>query len=124
MVLQAGAEHDVLLVEDDDDTRELVRAWLVELGFRVRTAVEGRAGIDAACTAPPRFALVDIGLPGVDGYEVVRAVRECVGRRIYMVAITGFTAPADCAKALESGYDAYLAKPLSKAALQRVLNNR
>jgi CheY-like chemotaxis protein len=118
------AEHDVLIVEDDDDTRELVRGWLVELGFRVHTEVEGRAGIDAACAGPLQAALVDIGLPGVDGYEVVRTVRAKLGRKLYMVAITGFTAPADVAKCLESGYDAYLAKPLNKAALQRVLNNR
>jgi two-component system, sensor histidine kinase len=123
MVPQAGAEHDVLVVEDDDDTRELVRAWLIELGFRVRAEVEGRAGIDAACEHPS-IALVDIGLPGVDGYEVVRTVREKVGRKIYMVAITGFTSPADVAKCLENGYDAYLAKPLSKDALKRVLNSR
>lgn len=118
------AQHDVLVVDDDEDTRELVRTWLVELGFRVRTESEGRAGIEAACAEPLKAALVDIGLPGVDGYELVRAVRERLGRRLYMVAITGFTAPADVAKCLEGGYDAYLAKPLSKAALQRVLNRR
>lgn len=123
MVSQAGAGRDVLVVEDDDDTRELVRGWLVELGFDVRTAVEGRAGIAAACEQPT-VALVDIGLPGVDGYEVVRTVREKVGRKIYMVAITGFTSPSDVAKCLESGYDAYLAKPLNKDALKRVLNRR
>ncbi len=117
-------EHDVLVVEDDDDTRELVRSWLVELGFRVLTETEGRAGIEAACATPLKAALVDIGLPGVDGYEVARAVRAKLGRKIQLVAITGFTAPADVAKCLEGGYDAYLAKPLNKDALKRVLNSR
>jgi CheY-like chemotaxis protein len=124
MVSQADAGHDILVVEDDDDTRELVRAWLVELGFRVRTEFEGQAGIEAACAEPLRAALVDIGLPGVDGYEVVRRVREKLGRKLHMIAITGFTGGADVAKCLESGYDAYLAKPLNKDALKRVLNNR
>ncbi|HEY6877805.1 MAG TPA: response regulator [Polyangiales bacterium] len=124
MVAEATTTHDVLVVEDDDDTRALVRGWLRELGFQVRTEVEGQAGIEAACATPPAIALIDIGLPGVDGYEVVRAVRERLGRKVYLVAITGFTAPADCAKALESGYDAYVAKPLTKAALSRVIANR
>jgi CheY-like chemotaxis protein len=124
MALDTSASKDILLVEDDEDTRELVRRWLIELGCSVRTEVEGQAGIDALCEQPPQIALVDIGLPGVDGYEVVRAVRQKLGRKIYMVAITGFTAPADCAKALESGYDAYLAKPLNLASLQRVLAQR
>lgn len=124
MSRESGAAREALVVEDDDDTRELVRGWLVELGYRVRTESEGRAGIEAACADRPGIALVDIGLPGVDGYEVVRTLRERLGRAIYLVAITGFTAPADCAKALESGYDAYLAKPLNMASLQRLLARR
>jgi CheY-like chemotaxis protein len=122
--MPASTKHDALVVEDDDDTRALVRAWLIELGYEVRTESEGPAGIEAAVGAPPTVALVDIGLPGVDGYEVVRTLRERLGRSIYLVAITGFTSPADCAKALESGYDAYLAKPLNMASLQRVLARR
>jgi DNA-binding response OmpR family regulator len=119
-----GDTHiDALVVEDDDDTRELVCAWLVELGFKARAATDGQAGIAAAVANPPAVALIDVGLPDLIGYEVVRTLRAQLGRSVYLVAITGFTAPADCAKALEAGYDAYLAKPLSLAALRRVLSN-
>jgi two-component system, sensor histidine kinase len=115
---------DALVVEDDDDTQRLVSAWLRELGFRVRGETDGQRGIAAALESTPSIALIDVGLPDMDGYQVVSALREKLGRQIYLVAITGFTAPADCAKALEGGYDAYVAKPLSLAALRRVLANR
>jgi CheY-like chemotaxis protein len=67
--------------------------------------------------------LVDIGLPGLDGYGVARSVREKLGRSVYMVAITGYGQPDDRTRALEAGFDLHLIKPIDIAVLERLLSH-
>lgn len=115
----------VLVVEDNEDTLELVQMWLRNLGHVVEGANDGVSGLETALTMRPDVALVDIGLPGLDGYEVARSVRASeLGRDIYMVAVTGYGRPEDRARALDAGFDAYIVKPLDVAGLKRALEPR
>jgi signal transduction histidine kinase/CheY-like chemotaxis protein len=113
--------HDLLLVEDNDDSRELLSLLLRERGHRVRTAADGGLGVQAALAARPDVMLIDIGLPVLDGYGVAQRVREAYGKAPYLVALTGYGQPEDRARALASGFDEHLTKPLDLKALDRLL---
>ncbi|HEX5660625.1 MAG TPA: hybrid sensor histidine kinase/response regulator [Polyangiales bacterium] len=113
--------HDLVLVEDNDDSRELLSLLLREYGHRVRTAADGLCGVDVALAAQPDVMLVDIGLPGLDGYGVARRVREAYGSVPYLVALTGYGQPEDRARALASGFDEHLTKPVDIKALEKLL---
>lgn len=117
---QVGREDalDVLIVEDDLDIRDAV-SWLIEeWGHSVRTAPSGELGLEEILRRPPDVAIVDIGLPGMDGYEVAERVRAALGDATpRLVALTGFGADRDRARCERSGFDAHLAKPAEPAAL-------
>jgi len=112
----------VLLIEDNDDAREALRAGLELAGHRVTVAADGASGIDRAMTVQPDVAVVDVGLPGVDGYDVARRLREKFGRDIVLVALTGYSQPEDRRRALDAGFDVHLPKPAGVDDLARVLN--
>ena len=116
------AARDVLVVEDNEDARTALCELLALGGHRVRAATDGVAGLAAVLAAPPDFALVDIGLPGLDGYEVARRVRaaENGGRHTMLVALTGYGLPEDRERALAAGFDLHLVKPVSMAALEQL----
>ena len=114
----------VLIVEDGKDTRDslgmLIEAW----GHQVFYAANGPEGVDRACNEHPDVVLVDIGLPGFDGYQVARTIREhCPACReeVRLIALTGYGQPADRAMALASGFDAHVLKPVEPAALREML---
>jgi len=117
----AGPPRHVLLVEDNVDGREALRALLELGGHRVDVAVDGPSGIDAARRVAPDVALIDIGLPGLNGYQVAQALRAAGGRRIRLVALTGYGQPEDRQRALDAGFDAHLVKPVDVDELTRVL---
>jgi PAS domain S-box-containing protein len=113
---------DVLIVEDNADGREALRALLEVWGHRVAVAEDGAAGIELGRSGRPEVALVDIGLPDMEGYEVARALRAAPGeRRLYLVALTGYGQAEDRERALEAGFDAHLVKPLDPDMLVRLL---
>jgi signal transduction histidine kinase len=112
---------DVLIVEDNEDSRELLATILKKRGHKVFTAEDGPSGVEAALARKPRVLLVDIGLPGLDGYGVARKVRAALGREVYLVAITGYGQPEDRQRALEAGFDLHLTKPVDIGAIDRVL---
>ena len=115
----------ILLVEDNADGREALRSLLELLGHHVEVAEDGHRGVELAFTARPEVGLVDIGLPGIDGYEVARRVRaEPGGRDILLVALTGYGQPEDERRALEAGFDAHLVKPVDPDVLERLLAAR
>lgn len=118
-----GAGRDVLVVEDNEDARAALAELLQLAGHRVRTEADGVAGLAAALARPPEVALVDVGLPGLDGYEVARRIRAsgAAGRGVRLVALTGYGAPEDRQRALDAGFDRHLVKPVSLAALAEVL---
>ena len=115
------AGQTILLVEDHADAREALQTLLELDGYEVVTAAEGLAALDLARTMQPDIALIDIGLPGLDGYEVARRLRAAEGPRLILVALTGYSQPQDRRDAEAAGFDAHLVKPVDPADLTRLL---
>jgi CheY-like chemotaxis protein len=108
----------VLLVEDNPDTAESLTMLLELLGHRVRAAHDGVAALDAARANIPDVMLVDIGLPGMDGYEVARRVRRDPQLKdVVLVALTGYGREEDKQQAMAAGFDYHLVKPVAPDAL-------
>jgi len=120
-VSATSATRRVLIVEDNEDAREALRLALTLDGHHVLEASDGREGIDLALGERPHVALVDVGLPGIDGYEVARRLRAVTSGRPYLVALTGYGQPEDRTRALASGFDAFMVKPVDPEALRDVL---
>ena len=118
----ASAEpRRVVVVEDHDDIRDLLAAALRRRGHDVVTAANGEDGVRAIAKTRPDIALVDIGLPGIDGIEVARRARREVGRSTRLVAMTGFGQDAVRAQALAAGFDDFLVKPIPVGTVERIL---
>jgi signal transduction histidine kinase len=105
---------DVLLVEDNDDGRRMLREVLESAGHRVTEAVDGPRALERATDGAFDVALIDIGLPGIDGLEVARRLRRMGPRlaKTLLVAITGYGAPQDHARSREAGFDLRVVKPV------------
>jgi signal transduction histidine kinase/CheY-like chemotaxis protein len=128
----AGARHEagreerrrILVVEDNDDERELLRSLLEDAGHEVTVAATGPDGLAAFIEADPDIALLDIGLPGMDGYELARRARALrPDRPALLIAISGYGSARDERQASLAGFDAHLRKPFSPAALLRLLRS-
>ncbi|WP_375773866.1 response regulator [Archangium gephyra] len=112
----------ILLVEDNPDIRETLKDLLELHGHRVQEASDGRSAVDLVLSERPQVALVDIGLPELDGYKVAELVRASAGgAATRLVALTGYGHPEDRKRALEAGFDAHLVKPVSSDDLSQVL---
>jgi len=112
----------VLLIEDNADSREMLKAALEMSGHTVYDTSDGRQGIEAADRWGPDVAVVDIGLPGMDGYEVGKRLRARPrGDRLLLVALTGYGQPADRQRSEEAGFDVHLVKPIDPGRLERAL---
>jgi two-component system, chemotaxis family, CheB/CheR fusion protein len=108
----------IVLIEDIEDNREMLKEILELDGHQVISAIDGMSGLDAILESKPDVALIDIGLPMIDGYEVARRVRRdpsCA--KVRMIALTGYGQQEDIAKALDAGFDAHLVKPVDPARL-------
>jgi CheY-like chemotaxis protein len=119
------AKAKVLIVDDNQDALELMRDALEVAGYEVQTAAEPAAALVRAAEMKPDVALVDIGLPVMDGYQLAGRLRELPGlERIKLVAVTGYGQAADKARASAAGFDEHLVKPVSldvlDAALERL----
>jgi signal transduction histidine kinase/CheY-like chemotaxis protein len=110
----------VLVVDDDPDSREVVREVLEQAGAEVATAASTREALDAFRAAPPDILLSDLGMPEQDGYDLIRRVRALDptrGGRVPAAALTAYTQAEDRHAALTAGYQSYLAKPIDPAEL-------
>jgi two-component system CheB/CheR fusion protein len=108
----------VLVVEDNPDTAETLAMLLELLGHHVRSVYDGIAALEAARSSPPDVMLVDIGLPGMDGYELARRVRRDPDLdRVVLVALTGYGREEDKKRSMAAGFDHHLVKPVSPDAL-------
>jgi two-component system, cell cycle response regulator DivK len=108
----------VLTVEDHEDNRRIVRDLLTSVGYEVIEAVTGEDGVRLADTERPDLILMDIQLPGVDGYEATRQIKANPDlRHIPIVAVTSYALSGDELKARQAGCDAYITKPFSPRAL-------
>ncbi len=115
----------VLVIEDDPDLGEGLRKLLELAGYAVELAGDGPSGIERALARRPRVALVDLGLPGLDGYGVARRLRSLVPREeMSLVAISGLSRPEDIGRAVASGFDDYIEKPVSFDRLDAVIGTR
>jgi CheY-like chemotaxis protein len=115
----------ILLVEDNEDARVTLRKLLEARGHIVEEAAGGSSGITKVLDWRPDVALVDIGLPELDGFELARAVRSAAaGAQVYLVALTGFSDHRDRQLALQAGFDAHLVKPVRLDQLNRLLEER
>jgi CheY-like chemotaxis protein len=111
----------VLVVEDNPDGREMLRALLAAWGHQVEAAADGAEGVRKAVAWRPEVAVVDIGLPKVDGYEVARRLRAALHGRVRLIALSGYGTPEDRAEALASGFDVHLTKPADPEVLCRLV---
>jgi signal transduction histidine kinase len=104
---------DILLIEDNDDGREMMATMLTTCGYTVRHAADGLQGVQLATMYRPEVALVDIGLPGIDGCEVARRLRsQDETRGMRLIAVTGYGLAEDQRRVLEAGFDLHLVKPV------------
>jgi two-component system cell cycle response regulator DivK len=108
----------ILVVDDHEDNRRILRDLLRSAGYEVAEATTGEDGVAAAKARTPDLILMDIQLPGIDGYEATRRIKADESlRRIPLIVVTSYALSGDDAKALAAGADAYVAKPFSPRAM-------
>lgn len=121
---QRPGPRRVLIIEDNDDARQMLHAALELGGHEVREARDGATGLAAAAEARPDVALVDIGLPDIDGYEVARRLRsDRANGRITLIALSGYGQPVDKQRATDAGFDVHLTKPVAPELLKSAMEN-
>lgn len=121
-VARSDGPLSILIIEDNADVRSMLKTLLEFAGHRVEVAADGLKGVEMIETQHPNVALVDIGLPGLNGYELARKIRaddDC--RDVFLVALTGYSQPSDRQRALASGFQAHLAKPVDLEQLRQIL---
>jgi two-component system cell cycle response regulator DivK len=107
-------QNRILVVEDNTDNLELVRFLLERSGYQVLEAHDGRMGMDIARQELPDLILMDLSLPGVDGWTAARELKADPNTAsIPLLALTAHTLPGDRNRALESGFDGYISKPIN-----------
>src|SRR5262249_53291987 len=113
----------VLIVDDNEDAAESLAMLIEVLGGQARIALNGLAGLQAVTEFRPDLVLLDIGMPGIDGYETCRRIRlDPFGRDVLIVALTGWGQEQDKRRAIDAGFDAHLTKPADPAVLERILS--
>ncbi|MGH8742093.1 MAG: response regulator, partial [Burkholderiales bacterium] len=113
--------RQVVIVEDLQDTRLSLQRLLENEGHTVHTASDGPSGLATILQVQPDVALVDVGLPGLDGYHLAERLRSA-GLRTYLVALTGYGMGEDKNRARDAGFDAHLTKPASMAYLLKLVS--
>jgi signal transduction histidine kinase/ActR/RegA family two-component response regulator len=114
----------IVVVDDNADIRDLLQIKLKKLGHDVETAADGQTGLQRIVSARPDVAIIDIGMPGLDGYELARQLRQTLSKEILLIALTGFGQSEDKEKAAAAGFDEHLTKPIRAEDLQRIFVRR
>ena len=108
----------ILVIEDHDDSRRIMHDLFTSSGYKVIQSDDGLEGVDAAVSHRPDLILMDIQLPGIDGYEATRRIKANEDlRKIPIIVVTSYALSGDDNKAFEAGCDAYVAKPFSPRGL-------
>jgi signal transduction histidine kinase len=121
MVPAGRRRRRVLVVDDNADGREALRTMLEASGHAVAEAADGPAGVRLAVEWAPDVALIDIGLPAMDGYEVARRIQARLGGLVRLVALTGYSDPGARMRAVAAGFEAHLVKPAAPEEIERLL---
>jgi CheY-like chemotaxis protein len=112
----------VLVIEDSLDTLEMLKLWLSTVGCEVLIAAEAREGVRLATDQPPDLIISDIGMPEVDGYELMRTLRKTPGvEHVPAIALTGYAREEDRELAIAAGYNAHISKPANMARLLHLI---
>ncbi len=112
----------VLIVEDNDDNRETLERLLEIWGYRVDTAADGHAGLHAALAELPDIAIIDVGLPGLDGHQIARELRAAPGgTNVFLIALTGYSGRDEELRAYNAGFDVHVVKPVDADDLASLL---
>jgi DNA-binding response OmpR family regulator len=111
----------ILVTDDNRDAAESLAILLRMAGHEVRIAHDGSAALDVALSFHPRLALVDIGMPRLNGHEVARELRRRVGRTMRLVALTAWGQPTDRRLTKAAGFDEHFVKPIEPAQLDELL---
>jgi signal transduction histidine kinase/ActR/RegA family two-component response regulator len=123
-VAASGAPRRVLLIEDNEDAREMMAALLELLSCEVLSASAGPEGIALAAARQPGIAFIDIGLAGMDGYAIARALRaDPATAQIELIALTGYGSDDDRRRAFEAGFAHHFTKPITFEKLQLALSS-
>jgi CheY-like chemotaxis protein len=115
------ARWRILLVEDNVDARQMLQMLLTLAGHEVDSAPDGISGLEKAAARRHDVLVIDLGLPGLDGYEVARRLRADGRAELGLIALTGYGQPEDRQRALAAGFDAHVVKPVDPAHLATVI---
>jgi CheY-like chemotaxis protein len=118
---RAAVQKRVLVVDDDVDGAASLALLLRQMGHEVSVAHDGAAALNAAARVRPDIVILDIAMPGMSSYEVAARLRQRLGAAVLIVALSGFGRDEDRAKALESGFDQHLLKPVDPTFLKSLL---
>ncbi len=118
---RAYAKYRILIVEDNEDARDLLRALIEKMGHDVETASDGVKAVEVARSFQPVLVLLDIGLPGMDGYAVARKLREEHGAKVVLAALTGYGQERDRLLSEGAGINHHLVKPVSLEAVRNII---
>jgi CheY-like chemotaxis protein len=122
--LEPSAAVRVLIVDDNEDSADMLAEALAAVGFQTRRALDGLTALGVAQEFRPAVVLLDIGLPGMDGYEVARRIRDHPElNSMKLVAVTGYGQARDHAKTSLAGFDAHLVKPVDLSQLITLLKS-
>lgn len=117
------APRRVLVVDDHVDAAQSFAEVFSAMGHHAIYVTKPEAAIHAAREFSPELVTLDIGMPGINGYDLARSLRAEFGRNVRLVAITGHGTDADRARSREAGFDAHLVKPVETKTLQAILDN-
>jgi PAS domain S-box-containing protein len=113
----------ILIAEDSADAAEMLRLMLTYMGHDVRVTSDGIQAVAMAKEFAPQIALLDIGMPRMDGYEAARRIREALGRAVILVALTGWGQDEDKRQSREAGFDHHFTKPVEPDVLQELIGS-
>ena len=117
----SAGNRRVLIIDDNMDSADAIAMLLQLEGHQVRTAADGPTGIAAAADFRPDVVLCDIGLPGMNGYEVAERMRKMNGWSLTMIAVMGYGRPEDMQRSFKSGFAHHLVKPIDPNKLNKIL---
>jgi CheY-like chemotaxis protein len=120
----SSGSHRLLIVDDNRDAAESMAMLLQIWGHEVRCAYDGPSALEVSATYRPQVVILDIGLPGMDGYEVASRLRESPqAAQAVLIAVTGYGREEDRLRSRRAGFDHHMVKPVGPDALQKLLSS-